>query len=45
MFWRITAAEVPSDGTRSMTSMTRWNRSMSFIITMSNGVVVVPSSL
>ena len=35
----------PSEGTRSMTSMTRWNRSMSFIITMSNGVEVVPSSL
>ena len=35
----------PSPGTRSMTSMTRWNRSRSFSITMSNGVVVVPSSL
>ena len=31
-------------GHRSMTSMTRWKRSRLFIITMSNGVVVVPSS-
>ena len=34
-----------SPGTRSITSMTRWKRSRSFSITMSNGVVVVPSSL
>ena len=32
-------------GTRSITSITRWNRSRSLSITMSNGVVVVPSSL
>ena len=32
-------------GTRSITSITRWNRSRSFSITMSKGVVVVPSSL
>ena len=32
-------------GTRSITSITRWKRSRSFSITMSNGVVVVPSSL
>ena len=42
---RSAAACEPSEGTRSMTSMTRWKRSRSFIITMSNGVVVVPSSL
>ena len=36
---------VASPGTRSSTSITRWNRSRSFSITMSNGVVVVPSSL
>ena len=35
----------PSPGTRSMTSITRWNRSRSLSMTMSNGVVVVPSSL
>ena len=35
----------PSPGTRSMTSMTRWKRSRSLSMTMSNGVVVVPSSL
>src|SRR5215813_5656407 len=34
-----------SPGTRSMTSITRWNRSMLFMTTMSNGVVVVPSSM
>ena len=32
-------------GTRSITSITRWKRSRSFSMTMSNGVVVVPSSL
>ena len=32
-------------GTRSITSITRWKRSRSLSITMSNGVVVVPSSL
>src|SRR5215510_12290655 len=35
-------ARFASPGTRSITSVTRWNRSMSFITTMSNGVVVVP---
>ena len=35
----------PSCGKRSITSSTRWKRSRSFITTMSNGVVVVPSSL
>ena len=39
------AARAPRCGTRSMTSSTRWKRSMSFNTTMSNGVVVVPSSL
>ena len=39
------AARVPSCGTRSITSITRWKRSMSLSMTMSNGVVVVPSSL
>src|SRR5262249_38017510 len=43
--WRSVAARLPSEGTRSMTSMTRWKRSRSLSITMSNGVVVVPSSL
>ena len=43
--WRSVAARGPSPGTRSMTSMTRWKRSRSLSITMSNGVVVVPSSL
>ena len=42
---RMCAARSPSAGTRSITSMTRWKRSRSFSITMSNGVVVVPSSL
>src|SRR6266581_2768392 len=42
---RSHAALLPRPGTRSITSITRWNRSMSFITTMSNGVVVVPSSL
>ena len=32
-------------GTRSITSITRWKRSRSLSMTMSNGVVVVPSSL
>src|SRR5665647_2543556 len=32
-------------GTRFATSMTRWKRSRVFSTTMSNGVVVVPSSL
>ena len=35
----------PRPGTRSITSMTRWKRSRSLSMTMSNGVVVVPSSL
>ena len=35
----------PKLGTRSITSITKWNRSRSFKTTMSNGVVVVPSSL
>ena len=35
----------PRPGTRSMTSMTRWKRSRSLSMTMSKGVVVVPSSL
>ena len=39
------AAPAPRPGTRSTTSITRWNRSRSLSITMSNGVVVVPSSL
>ena len=39
------AARWARPGTRSITSMTRWNRSRSFSMTMSNGVVVVPSSL
>ena len=43
--WRSAAARVPSPGTRSITSMTRWKRSRSLSMTMSNGVVVVPSSL
>src|SRR6202008_5009398 len=34
---RSQAALLFSPGTRSMTSITRWNRSMSFSITMSNG--------
>ena len=43
--WRIVAACDPSELTRSITSMTRWKRSKSLSMTMSNGVVVVPSSL
>ena len=39
------AARAPRPGTRSITSMTRWKRSRSLSMTMSNGVVVVPSSL
>ena len=39
------AARAPSFGTRLITSSTRWNRSIWFSTTMSNGVVVVPSSL
>ena len=35
----------PSPGTRSMTSATRWKRSSRLRTTMSNGVVVVPSSM
>ena len=35
----------PVCGTRSMTSMTRWKRSMSLSTVMSKGVVIVPSSL
>ena len=42
---RSRAATSTSPGTRSITSMTRWNRSRSLSITMSKGVVVVPSSL
>src|SRR5690349_505065 len=45
MSWRSSAAWEPRDGTRSITSITRWKRSRSFRITMSNGVVTVPSSL
>src|SRR4051794_10955004 len=43
--WRSAAARSPSPGTRSMTSITRWKRSMSLRIAMSSGVVTVPSSL
>ena len=43
--WRRLAARSPSPGTRSMTSITRWKRSRSLSITMSKGVVVVPSSM
>src|SRR5690606_25733275 len=43
--WRSSAARAPSEGTRSITSITRWYRSRSLSMTMSNGVVVVPSSL
>ena len=43
--WRRWPARAASPGTRSMTSITRWNRSRSLSMTMSNGVVVVPSSL
>src|SRR5581483_6209498 len=42
---RSEAACEPSDVTRSITSITRWKRSRSLSMTMSNGVVVVPSSL
>ncbi len=35
----------PSCGSRSTTSCTRWKRSRSFCTRMSNGVVMVPSSL
>src|SRR5206468_1700499 len=42
---RSSAACEPRPGTRSITSMTRWKRSRSLSMTMSNGVVVVPSSL
>src|SRR5438128_7900840 len=45
MSWRTWAAFERSPGTRSITSMTRWKRSRSLSITMSKGVVVVPSSL
>ena len=45
MYWRTCAARVASPGTRSITSITRWKRSMSLRTTMSNGVVTVPSSL
>ncbi len=38
-------ARAARPGTRAITSRTRWNRSASFRTTMSNGVVVVPSSL
>src|SRR5258708_6230657 len=40
MSWRTRAAFWPRPGTRSITSMTRWNRSRSFSMTMSNGVAV-----
>ena len=43
--WRRCAGPPPRPGTRSITSMTRWKRSRSLSMTMSNGVVVVPSSL
>ena len=43
--WRTWPARAASPGTRSITSITRWKRSRSLSITMSNGVVVVPSSL
>src|SRR5215211_4508082 len=43
--WRTCPAFDARPGTRSMTSITRWNRSRSLSMTMSNGVVVVPSSL
>ena len=43
--WRRCAARAPRPGTRSITSITRWYRSRSLSITMSNGVVVVPRSL
>ena len=42
--FRTYAVDVPSPGTRSITSIARWNRSSPFNTTMSNGVVVVPSS-
>src|SRR5664280_206781 len=45
MCWRRCAARSRSPETRSITSITRWKRSRSLSITMSNGVVVVPSSL
>src|ERR1035437_564250 len=35
---------IPVCGRRSMVSITRWNRSISFSTVMSNGVVMVPSS-
>ena len=42
-FW--CAATRCNPGTRSITSIARWKRSKSFSTVMSNGVVVVPSSL
>src|SRR4029450_2140173 len=39
------AALGPSFGTRSITSLTKWKRSRSFSTHISNGVLVVPSSL
>ena len=45
MCWRTCAARVARPGTRSITSMTRWKRSMSLRTSMSKGVVTVPSSL
>src|SRR5437764_8217719 len=45
MSWRRWSAVPASCGRRSITSMTRWNRSRSLSMTMSKGVVVVPSSL
>src|SRR5690349_15083739 len=45
MSWRRWSAVPARCGSRSMTSITRWNRSRSFSMTMSNGVVVVPSAV
>src|SRR5207344_581840 len=45
MSCRTWPARTRSPGTRSMTSITRWYLSRSLSMTMSNGVVVVPSSL
>src|SRR5262249_13096803 len=43
--WRRWSAVPAGGGSRAITSITRWKRSRSFSMTMSNGVVVVPSSL
>ena len=42
---QIEAALASRPGTRAITSITRWKRSISLGTAMSNGVVVVPSSL